>query len=354
MTAHGGNIWELIEERGLSPTEVLDFSADLNPLGPPPHWEALLQEAGPSVRHLPEPTCAEFRAAVARKEGVDPDQILPGNGTSDLIHLISRLHPRSRALVWVPTFTEYERAVLADGGEILPWSGEGHKDFPSWERIDLLFLCNPNNPTGFLWPKEDLLRLIRSADEAGAVSVVDETVMDLVEDSQRYSLIPQVDCLKRLIVLKSFSKSFAMPGLRIGSLVASRRMVQRLARIQPPWAMSSLAAWVGARLAQEDRFLEESRRRLSDLRVGLWEGFRGIPELQPRPSAANFFLCRIADPRWTGPDLAQRLRRRGILIRTCDDFTGLAQGRFIRVSVRLEEENRRLLSALREIFGHAG
>lgn len=351
MTAHGGNIWDLVEEQGLSPEQVLDFSADLNPLGPPPHWESLLREAGPSLRRLPEPTYAEFRTAVARREGVAPDQILPGNGTSDLIHLISRLHPRSRASICVPTFTEYERAVLADGGGIFPWNGEDQSRFPSLKGIDLLFLCNPNNPTGFLWPKEDLLRLIRSADEAGAVSVVDETVMDLVEDRRRYSLIPQAGLLKRLIVLKSFSKSFAVPGLRIGALVASPLMVQRLARIQPPWVLNSLAASVGARLAQEDRFLEESRRRLSDLRAGLWEGLKGIPEIQPYPSAANFFLCRITDFRWTGESLAEPLRRQGILIRTCDDFTGLDHGRFVRISVRLEEENRRLLSALKEIFG---
>lgn len=361
--SHGGNAWPLVKEQGCGIDEILDFSADLNPLGPPPGLAALLEEASRQVGRYPEPTYQEFREAAARAHGVDPANILPGNGTAELIHLISRWQAGGGAAVVVPTFTEYERAVLADGGEVIPWPLEGEEVFspPSvngslpFGRGRLLFLCNPNNPTGTLWPLEELLRLARLCDSAGRSVVVDEAYMDFVEDRLRYSMAPFVERFERLIVLRSMTKGFAVPGLRVGYLAASSGTVQGLRSFQPPWPMNTFAAWVGTRLLRQgEPYLAESRDALKGFRISLWDGLTRLGPLGPCPSCANFFLCRVKDPRGSNRRLAEHLKDRGILIRTCDDFTGLEPGRFIRIAVRPAVENERLIRVLGEVLSNAG
>ncbi len=364
--SHGGNPWALLESPSADPSAVLDFSADLNPMGPPPALEPLLQEAISRAAWYPEPTYREFREAVARAEGVEPGCILPGNGTADLIHLLSRWRARRAAMVMTPTFTEYERAAAGDGSRVVPWQALEEDGFVHRlpDRLGpemdggLIFVCNPNNPTGVLWPRERLLELVDRAGQAGAIAVVDEAYMDFVEEGCRYSLAPTVARGRRLVVLRSLTKIFCVPGLRAGYLVGPAELVARLREIQPPWAMNAVAAFVGAGLLkqEEGRCSSQEKSRLSLFqqvsawRSSLQEGLRALPGIRPHPSAANFLLCRVLrSNRW----LADRLAEQGILIRVCDNFTGLAPGRFIRLAVRPPAESRRLLEALREIE-HAG
>ncbi|MBI3332620.1 MAG: threonine-phosphate decarboxylase [Candidatus Omnitrophica bacterium] len=344
MGTHGGNLWPLLKEGTFGLDEILDFSADLNPLGPPPDLGVLIQEAQGQIAWYPEPTYEEFREAAGRLHRADPAAILPGNGTADLIHLISRWRAGEDAAVAAPTFTEYERAVLANGGRITPL-----------DRARLLFLCNPNNPTGTVQPREELLKVAEACERRGAFLVVDEAYMDLVEDPLRYSMIRDLARFSRLIVLRSMTKSFAIPGLRVGYLAASPGIVAGLRDLQPPWPMNGLAASVGARLLERgEPFLAQTRQALKRFRDSLREDLAGLGGIRPSPSSANFFLCRLEDPGWSNRRLADQLKERGILIRSCDDFTGLEPGRFIRVAVRRREENERLVGALREILRDAG
>lgn len=342
--------------------QILDFSADLNPLGPPASLPTLLEEASKQVTWYPDPSYQDFREAVGNQEGVDAASILVGNGTADLIHLISHWQARRRAAVVVPTFTEYERAILADGSHLVRWplsfedrfSPPAFNGAPGCGPVNLLFLCNPNNPTGTLWPKGCLQSLMEICERVETFLVVDEATMDLVEDPVRYSVVGWVKRCERLIVLRSMTKAFAVPGLRIGYLVASARIVEKLSAFQPPWAMNALAADVGKQLLREQRYLADSRARLKEFRETFWKGLTEIRGIRPYPSVANFFLCRIEDHGWSNRQLAEKLGARGILIRICDDFTGLPAGRFFRVAIRTHEENGRFLNALREILANAG
>ena len=373
--SHGGNPWVLLESPAGDPSAVLDFSADLNPLGPPPALGQLLQEAASRVPWYPEPTYREFREAAARAEGVDPAQILPGNGTADLIRLISRWRAGCTVLVMTPTFTEYERAAAADRSAVVPWPADEEAGFvhstrypvpiggarinpgtEKWGRYSsqmeggLLFVCNPNNPTGVLWRREQLLELIALAGRRDAVVVLDEAYMDFVEDGRRYSLASLTERNPALLVLRSLTKSFCIPGLRAGYLVGSPDRVRRLQSVRPPWAMNAMAAFVSARLLEQEQeaWLDSTRRQVGLWRSSLEQDLRVLDWIRPYPAAANFLLCRLLDPAKPGPWLAERLAKRGILIRTCDDFTGLEPGRFIRLAVRSAEENRRLVEALQD------
>lgn len=354
---HGGNIWPLLE-KGISPAEILDFSVDLNPLGPPPGWEAVLREGLQEAALYPDPAYRDLRQAIAATEGISPDRILPGNGTAELIHLITRRIKPARAAVAVPTFTEYERAVRADGGEVVPVllrEEEGFLPGPAPESsAQLLFLCNPNNPTGRIWPRERLLEWLEACHRQGITAVVDEAYLDFVEEKFRASAVQWLDRFPRLIVLRSMTKSFAVPGLRLGYLAASEKIVSELAGIQPPWPVNGPAALAGRWLAGQTGYLEQSRRRLRLFRKSLQEQLQGLPALRCLPSESNFILCRLADPSWGAQQLAAVLADWGILIRSCDDFTGLEKDRFIRIAVRRPEQNERLLRGLKEVFSHAG
>ena len=354
---HGGNIWPLLE-RGISPAEILDFSVDLNPLGPPPGWEAVLREGLQEAALYPDPVYRDLRQAVAASEGISPERVLPGNGTAELIHLITRWVRPARAAVAVPTFTEYERAIRADGGEVIPCFFREEEEFLPGPLpgtgSQLLFLCNPNNPTGRVWPRDRLLEWLEFCRRQGTLAVVDEAYLDFVEEGLRFSAVRWLDRFPRLIVLRSMTKSFAVPGLRLGYLAASERIVSELRGIHPPWPVNGPAALAGRWLIGQTGYLEESRRSVRVFRQGLWERLQGLPGLRCFPSEANFILCRLTDPVWGAQRLADGLAKRGILVRTCGDFTGLEEDRFIRIAVRRPEQNERLLRALGEVFAHAG
>ena len=353
---HGGNLWALPGRAADAHVEVLDFSADLNPLGPPPGIEPVLREAFGEIGVYPEPTYRALREVLARTEGVHPDQILPGNGTAELIHLVTRGRRAARAAVVVPTFTEYERAILADGGEVVPVHLREEEDFDPRALVDrqpfptapLVFLCNPNNPTGRLWPEGRLREQLERLHRVGADVVVDEAYMDFVRDGERYSAVGWIREFPRLMVLRSLTKSFTVPGLRIGYLVAAAQRVEALAQLQPPWPVNGPAALVGRWLAAQRGFVDQCRRELAALRERMGSQLQGLPGVRLFPTDCNFFLCRLSGNGRMAADLAAALAERGIGIRVCDDFTGLEGGCFFRVAVRTQGQNDRLLVALQE------
>ncbi len=353
-SGHGGNVWALSRARGIPPERILDFSADLNPWAL--NWVPtdVIQKAWAQVRHYPDPEYRCFRQAAADGEGVEPENILPGNGTADLIHLISRWRKGAHVLIPVPTFTEYARAVQADGGRVLRWTLPEEQefsgaDFPSFfreETVDLLFLCNPNNPTGRLWPRETLLECLKLCEQKGTLLVVDEAYIDLAPDEQRFSLAPCTVRSKSLVVLRSLTKSFGLPGLRLGYAVGHPDLVESLKELQPPWPLNTLGAEIGAWLLQALLPLSESRQKLASDRLELQRSLENLG-LRVFPSDANFLLCKTNS---SVSHLAQALEEKGILIRCCDDFGGLEPDRFFRVAVRTPEENQRLLDVLREVL----
>lgn len=347
---HGGNVWAHLAN-GFPEREVLDFSADLNPEGPPERCSLWLEESSRHIASYPDPECASFKEATSSYHGVPSNCVLPGNGTAELIHLISRAHKGKRAGIFVPTFTEYERAIRADGGKVvhLPFG-----ERPPLSGLDLLFLCQPNNPTGSLWPKEELLRMLSAAKASGTLVVIDEAYVEFLERPEDFSLAREVLRFDNLIVLRSLTKAFAVPGLRIGYSLSDPKNVKALGEFQPPWSVNCLAAYVGERLFGERAYLEESRRKMISYRQSFLEELKEFSALRVWPSSANFFLCELVDPAWEANALALALARQGILIRVCDDFAGLEPGRFIRLCVRRPEENARLVYALKEIFVHAG
>jgi threonine-phosphate decarboxylase len=352
---HGGNLRALSESSGVPAGEILDFSANINPLGLSPKVEAAIRKAIPVITRYPDPEAKELALALARYHGLPPDSVLPGNGSTELIYLIARALRPCSAVVLHPAFSEYEAALEAAGCHVerravreedgfLPRASS----FSSWIMgRDLVVLANPNNPAGSLIPRDALLALVESCEARRVTAVVDEAFIDFVEER---SAKEWVDRFSVFVLLRSMTKFFALPGLRLGYALASRQLLDRLAPWREPWSVNALAEAAGVAALEDREYQESSRVLIPSWREGLATGLQKFDVFQVFPGAANYLLAKSLDERWSAPALRAALLRERIAIRDCSSFPGL-DSRFIRLAVRRPEENQRLLEALEALLG---
>jgi L-threonine-O-3-phosphate decarboxylase len=339
---HGGRAREYERRLGAMP---LDFSANINPLGSPP-LEGVIEEELERIGHYPDSSYTELKVAAARFVGAAPESIVPGNGSSELIRLFveTALEDDDLALVPHPTFGEYENQCLLMGARVkkvpLQQGRPALRDLEIKE-AKALFICNPNNPTGDLLSREEALSLARRCEREETFLLLDEAFIEL--SSPKESLAEYAPEMEYLFVMRSLTKSYGVPGLRLGFGVTNATLarVMNLARI--PWSISSLAAAAGAYLLGQEEHLERSRRLILEELTWLSQSLRDLG-LAPQESYANFILVDIRSSDLGSDQLAAQLASQDVLVRDCQSF-GLGKG-YIRVAVRRREENRLLIEAL--------
>lgn len=348
---HGGKAREAAARLG----EIYDFSANINPLGSPPLEEIVLEELK-SIGHYPDNTYREFRLAAAAFAGVNPENIVPANGSSEIIRLFAEmaLEEGDFALVPTPSFGEYENQARLAGAKIasadlgLPQAKPLDQSFPDHllERCHAAFFCNPNNPTGHLTTAVEVEGLARRCEQSGTFLLVDEAFIELSDPQQSVThLAPQME---NLIVMRSLTKSFGVPGLRLGFGVASEKTARILDAARIPWSIGSIAAAAAPYLLSKLDFLKESRQAV-ELELGWLRGELQALGLDPLPSRVNFILVDVRRTGLPSTLICQRAARQRVLLRDCQSF-GLGQD-FIRVAVRSRPENRRLIQALKKAVG---
>lgn len=350
---HGAHYAEAARNLGTLSDGFLDFSQNINPVGPPPAVlaagvEALQGEAG----RYPDLHYPELRRALAGYLRVPSETVVPTNGGAEALFLAARTAVEkgigSKALILEPTFSEYAAAAHAAGLDVVrvvarrPEAGFRlepgilEETLENSRDVGLVFLCNPNNPTGDAVSREEVLRTVGFVREAGAVLVVDEAFADF---APRLSVASKVD--EAVFVARSFTKFFAVPGLRLGCLVAHDPELVRT--FQPSWSVNAVAVAAGIAAAKEETFVETTLAEVTLRRRELFSGLAELSGITPYPGAANFLLVR-------GPQgLPEEFARRGILVRSCEPFCGLGSGYF-RVAVRSKDENQRLVEALRDML----
>lgn len=342
---HGGNIYQM--ER-IYKRKFIDFSANINPLGLPHRIKEAIYENFEHILHYPDIEAEDVTKKIARYWGVKKENILIGNGSAQLIYLIALAFKPDTTIIPVPTFCEYERAVRAVKSRIsflkLKERNGFRLDLSRVGNSDMLFLCNPNNPTGNIIL--DDYRAIQNLPNKSIV--VDEAFMDFLPDEKRHTLIRKAQRDKRIIVLRTFTKFFALPGLRIGYIVAEKDIIARLKQYQPPWSINSLAQLAAVLTLEDRRHAKKSLSLIKEERRFLFSQISKIRKLHPYPSLTNFLLIKIKDKKLTSSFLRKRLISKGILIRDCSNFRGL-NNKFIRIAVRLHRENLRLVEALEEV-----
>jgi len=350
---HGGNIWKASRTASKSLTGIIDFSASINPLGPPKASIKAIEDGIRLIPPYPDPYAFELREALSAFHAIPADNILPANGSTELIYLIPRFLKPGRALIVEPAFSEYRSAlalsdIRAESFVLSKVDGFG-LDLGRLGRklaqgFSALYIANPANPTGVLYPEEEVLKVIDMAGRSGATVVLDEAFIDFSGGSVAKEAVKT----ENAIVLRSLTKFYSIAGLRLGYAIANRKITAGLSRLMPPWSVNTLASMAGAAALSDDAYRERTAAWLSEEKEFLSRAIASIKGLEPYPSSANYIMVRIGS-RVSAKELAAALFKKGLLIRDLGAFMGLGPELF-RVAVLSREANRSLIEALREVF----
>ena len=357
---HGGDVYAASRDLGRDLRQIIDFSASINPLGPSPHVWGAITGARHLLGYYPDPESWSLREALAKCWQCDPRQIVVGNGSTELIDTIPRALKIRHLLVVRPTFSEYAASMARAGGRVtalyatrkeryaLPIDRlcrlmETRRSGPC--AIDGVVLCNPNSPTGQACRVDDIARLARTAQRRGIWLVIDEAFTDYCPER---SVLPLATSWPRVVILRSLTKFYGLPGLRVGYAVARPSVVQSLRRQLPPWSVNAMGQ-VAALAALNDtvhtrksvRFMTKERERFATLLAAL-------PGCAVMPAYANYLFMEL--PRgWYARGVTDRLRGEGLLIRDCSAVPG-ANARSIRLAVRSQRENDRLIQVFSRLL----
>jgi L-threonine-O-3-phosphate decarboxylase len=349
---HGGDLEQLARWAGRRPAEILDFSANINPLGPPRWLATVLVDHTSALVHYPDPETRALTAALAQRYAAAPTEILTGNGSTELLYLLARVAGFRRAVIPVPSYSDYARAAQFADMDVVPVFLSATDGFPIPTRQltallgepALVFLGRPNNPTGVTSAAAEIRRL--AAAHPQCLFLADEAFGDFVENFESLTTNRPAN----IAVLLSLTKIFAIPGLRLGAAVADAALARRVREHQPPWSVNTLAQAVGVAALADGDYCARTRALVSAARETLRAELQKMPGLVVYPGTANFLLVRLADEHLDAPTLAARLLTEdGIAIRVCANFQGL-DNRFFRVAVRTHAENERLLAALARVL----
>jgi L-threonine-O-3-phosphate decarboxylase len=373
--AHGGNLAWAAALADCSPSAIVDFSASINPLGPPESVIRAIHSQIGNLRHYPDPECGDLRLALSHFHRLPPEWILPGNGSAELLTLAGReLAQLAATILLTPAFGDYYRALRAFDADVLEfslmeskeWAVGSSEKYISSQYISSQFsshfisslptslpiphspspnsgllLNNPHNPTGFVFSKEEILPYLNCF----ALVVVDEAFMDFLPPHDQQSLIDLVQDYPNLVILRSLTKFYSLPGLRLGYAITNPDRVKLWQKWRDPWSVNSLAQYAAIAAIEDTEFQQKTLSWLPGARHQLFQGLQEIQGLQPLPGRVNYLLVQSQKP---CSQLQQKLlQQHKVLIRDCLSFPELGEN-FFRVAVLSESDNNHLLTALKE------
>lgn len=340
---HGGNIYQY--------SSIMDFSANINPLGMPESVRAAIDRSAVKCLHYPDPGCEKLREAIALAEQTRKEAIICGNGAAELIYLLSAAIKPKRVLLTAPSFAEYEESLVFSDPVIdyYPLKAENgfllEEDYLTCitKETDMAFLCNPNNPTGILIRQELLNKIIDKCNETGTLLVLDECFLDFCEEQKTLTMTKRLP-EGNLFILKAFTKIYAMPGVRLGYGQTTRQgLLDSMNQYRQPWSISVVAGEAGLAALSETDFVEKSVAFVKKEREFLIDGLKKN-QLLVFGGSANFLFFQCDKQ-----NLPEKLEKKGILIRDCSNYHGLEKG-YYRIAVRTHEENLVFLEALNAIL----
>lgn len=367
--SHGGNIYRLAEELGVDESSILDFSASINPLGIPKGALSAIKDNLIYLKNYPDPDAKRLCLEIADIQDIDSRSIICGNGSTELIYLVIRALKPEKVLIPAPTFSEYQRAFETIIKDYNPSASV--ENFVLWEKDDfalnvdefiksmaggmdinnarkslmlttpdMVFLCNPNNPTGTVLTKSEVLKIADVAKTMKCYLIVDEAFIDFCDE---HSVIKEVSKNPYLIVLRSMTKFYALSGLRIGYGVFPLDIINHIKKYKEPWTVNTLAQVSAIGALRDKNYHEQTFKYMEEGKITLEDGF-SLLRIKYYPSVANFYLFRYN----AEIDLPRYLRTKGILVRDCSNFIALDKG-FIRVAVKDNKDNMRLLQEIARI-----
>jgi threonine-phosphate decarboxylase len=339
--------------------EVLEFSGPINFLGPSPKAVEAVKQYAKLIKFYPDPNPLEFKKEIAKYigHGVEEENIILGNGSIELIYAITEILPRGfKALIPVPSFSEYEKAALRVGGEAmflqLPenFALENEKIKKAiTPETKILCICNPHSPSGTLYSKESVLDLVDFCRKKDVIFSIDENYIEFAETGQETTLAGMVKEYENLFVIRSVTKFYGMAGIRLGYGVAAPNVVEKLENVRVPWSINSLASCATLAAFADKEFIENTKITIAKEREMLAKSLSGIEGLHVYPSVTNFLLVRIQNRKITSTKLKEELAKERMLIRDCCTFVGMDDSYF-RITVRSKQDNQKLVQTIKQIL----
>jgi threonine-phosphate decarboxylase len=356
---HGSDLKEIEEKFHIKKEDIISFSANINPLGVPPQLKIFLAENLDILSNYPDREYTELRTAIASYCGCTPNQILVGNGSTDLISLFIQTIAPKKAVIVAPTYSEYEKEISLAGGSPLYLPLNINNSFTYDESIvfsmlpidiDLLILCNPNNPTGTVLNQIALTKLLEHCNINNIQVLIDETYIEFVDSHEDYTAIPLITRYDNLIIIRGTSKFFACPGLRLGYAITNNEdLLQEGKKKTRPWSVSSIADAAGKYMFLDKSYISDTKKLIQKERNRVIEQLRKISGLQVFNTWANFCLIKILRKDLTAQIVFETTIKKGLMIRNCNTFPFLDDSYF-RICFMYPEQNDKLIQCLTELF----
>lgn len=359
FVSHGGDIWGFSRKYNIPLEEVLEFSGPINFMGPPPKAVEAVKQNARLIKFYPDPNPVEFREAIASYvgHGVEPENVLLGNGSIELIYMITEiLPPKFKAVIPVPSFSEYEKAALRVGGEVtfvqLPpdFSLENDKIKAAvTDDTKIMCLCNPHSPSGKLYSKESVMELVDFCHKKDVIFSIDENYIEFADEGDKNTVAGMVKEYENLFVIRSVTKFYGMAGLRFGYAIAANTLIDKLETMRQPWSINGLVFQVTTAAFNDTEFIRGTKETINKNRTQLAKDLGAIEGLQVHPSTTNFLLVKILNRKLTSTILKELLAKERILVRDCCTFMGMDDS-YIRVTVRSAKDNQILVEKIKQIM----
>ena len=370
---HGGNIFQFAHEQRIEPYEVIDFSANINPLGPSQRGLSALEAQLRYISHYPDATNDDVLNTIADTYGMNKNQIVVGNGAAELLYAICRLPGYTGAFVPAPGFSEYKEALEASQipvRDIYYRPREDDNGKPYFEvpylaletfaaelkgqdgRI-IVFLGNPNNPDGTLLDKNHIRTLATMLKDANSLLVIDESFIDFVGNDtlqdNEYSMRSLVNEFDNIIVVHSFTKFYAVPGLRIGAVFSNPQIIDQLNTFIPTWSVNTLAQAYTEAALNDIEYVKWTKQVLREEQHYMYNALDAIAGITVYPASANFILLHIEQEGVTADSINEALKKHNMIVRNCDSYMGL-NSQWVRVAIKDHDNNVRLVDTLTDIL----
>ena len=356
---HGSDLEKIEAIYHIKKEDIVSFSANINPLGISSNLRNSLSHQLDAITTYPDREYKELRKCIAAYAGTQMENVIVGNGSTELISLFIQTYSPKKAMILGPTYSEYEREIALAGGSTLYYPLREERNFEIDvqdlcsrlnDSLDLLVLCNPNNPTSTAIPRKGMRQILDACLQYGIFVMVDETYVEFTSDEDEISSVPLTNYYTNLIILRGTSKFFAAPGLRLGyALTGNRDLIRSINTRQNPWSISSLAEIAGKLMFQDQEYIQKTRTLTSQERSRLYHMLDQWDSVTVYKPMANFMLVKIEKEQVDADMLFDHCIRKGLMIRNCSTFPFL-NNKFFRFCFMSPEQNDRLMKAFREIL----
>ncbi len=354
---HGSDLEKIEKIYGIKKEDIISFSANVNPLGISPLLREGIASQIDCITTYPDRDYVELRNSIAAYCKTEIENIVVGNGSTELISLFTQILKPKKAMILGPTYSEYEREISLVGGKTIYYPLKEENDFlldPAHfitklsEDIDMLIICNPNNPTGTAINNHDMRKILDACKECSIFVMVDETYVEFAENVDNISSVPLVRTYGNIAILRGTSKFFAAPGLRLGYAICSNAdLMQAINQRKDPWTINSIAVVAGNLMFKDEDYIQKTKHLIKSERDRLFDIFEKSSRFKPYKPEGNFMLLKILDDSITSQDLFDKCIKKGLMIRDCSTFPYLGEN-YIRFCFMNPSDNDSLAKLLLE------